>query len=132
MTDVLLKREELIHNATKDIDLKDYRKYKIQKDRLDAELMQVGNAGGDTTDVNSRLEKLNDSFLSNNALQSSLELYKKKSELCLTGLFTDEQLIKKVVPEILTEKPEIDYDDDEAFGFVVNVLTNFFLSANKS
>lgn len=130
--DILLEREELIHEATKDIDITGLRKYQLDKNRAETELLAIEKEGGDTSAVKKRIEDIDKRFYSDVNLQANIDLHNKKSNLAVTKLFMNEELIRKVVPAILTEKPELDFEDEDTLPFVTEVLGTFFIMTGKN
>lgn len=131
-SDLLIKREELLYNATKDIDLTALDKYRTDKQRLDAELSALEKESQNTDDVKSRLENLEKKFSEDFKLQNTIQHYNSKSQLVLVKLFSDVELLKKIIPQLLTEKVDIDFDDEETEKFVTDILRDFFLKMRMS
>jgi len=133
MTDILLLREDLVYEATKDIDLTGLNKYKMKRDEIEAEIQAYLAEGEDVNidkinNAKERLAKLEQKYAEDYELQNTIKYYESKANMCLVKLITNEKLVKKVIPEILTEDPKLDMSEPDAERFIGEVFNKFFLS----
>ena len=128
MADILLKRENIIFELTKDIDLSEQKKYLFEKNQLDIKLSHLDKGTDKYKTVEAQLKNLNDSYENNYILQNTLRHYDNVMNVCLLKLVADEKLITDIIPKILNEEIEIDPNDPEAVDFATEVLSDFFLS----
>ncbi|MBM4158587.1 MAG: hypothetical protein FJ216_07395 [Ignavibacteria bacterium] len=143
--DFMLKYEDYMYNATKNIDFYPLQKYRNKMSDFNTAISQLSKKNlGSNNDIpdenkneikklNKSLTKLMDDFENDQKAQSLLQYEKKIENLVFLKLISDENVIKPLIDDILIGNTKIiDYDNEDTLIFLSDILRDFFLTIGKN
>lgn len=125
---LIRRRNQLIFDYTKKIDLKIINEYKKQIKHLQAQVTNAKEA--DKAQLQEQLKQKLDAFDNDPEVKAINNYYNSEIEFAMLELITDTELLKAVIPKMVNaDVSEFDFDSGsiELVTFCSSVLADFFL-----